>query len=75
MGSSFLMCDDIEKVVDTIAEIDVGGSSCSKHHLSSFSSSILVGVAGFIFRPFVGFGFSDDSACEETVKLCEEKFS
>ncbi len=67
--------DDVEEVVDAVAEVDVGVAAGEVHGFGAFCAAVAVGVGGFVVDAGVGFGFCDDAGGECAVDAGGEDFA
>lgn len=75
MGGAGCVSDDIEKVVDAVAEVNIGNSSFFKHDTCAVSLPVTIGMACLILCPFITFSFGDDPSCQHTIKGGKEGFT
>jgi len=71
----FLVGNNVEEVVDSVAEIDISHASFGKHDFGAFGSAVQMCVTGFVGRSTIGFGFGNDACCLDAVKVGTECFA
>ena len=75
ISQPFLIGDYIKKMVNAIAQIDIGVSGFAIHHLCSFGAQTVICMAGFVVTAAVGFRFCNDTRCKIPVKKSSETLS
>ncbi len=64
--------DDIEEMVNAIAEIHVGAAACAKHRLGAIGALAAIGMAGTVGHTGVSLGLGDDGGSADTVETGAE---
>jgi hypothetical protein len=69
MGNTNHICDDIEKVVDTIAKVHIGSTPFGKHCFSTGSATVIIGMGCPVSNAGISFGFNNRTGCKFSVKM------
>ena len=73
-GEIFISADDVEEVVDSVAEVDVGVSAFGVHDIGAWSASF-AGVAGGVVFTVIGFRFCDTDSEYRIADFTAEYFT
>lgn len=75
VGHAFGRGDDIEQVVNAVAQINIGAAAFREHDLRARRAAVAEGVAGAVVGRAVGFGLGNAARRAEAVKLGDEHFA
>ncbi len=75
IGFAALVGNDIEQLMDAVAEINVSMSAGAKHDLGALRESVLVGMTGAVVLVGVGFGLANDAGRELPLPRCPKPLS